>query len=163
MILTTFNGKEILVDDDFDMSHVRWGLDKEGYPRHCLTGYPRNRVLHLHRYIMKAKKGECVDHINGNILDNRRSNLRICTNAQNRHNSDRPSVWHDTKRGLFIAKLSNKGKSIYLGQFLTREDAIRAWLTKKIELHGEFASRAIAKWGHLLEPDTAWRACGVSE
>jgi hypothetical protein len=49
--------------------------------------YAQSPIGSMHRYIMGAKKGEIVDHINGSGLDNRRSNLRLVTAGQNRYNS----------------------------------------------------------------------------
>lgn len=92
-----------------------------------------------------------IDHKNGNGLDNRRSNLRFCTNAQNQHNqrkwgsrSGKPLSsrykgvsWH--RRGHWRAKIQAQGKRRYLGQFQSEEAAARAYDRAARELHGEFA------------------------
>ena len=51
-----------------------------------IDGEYKYRIIELHRFVMNAKKGEYVDHINHNTLDNRKSNLRITTNKQNTRN-----------------------------------------------------------------------------
>ena len=59
----------------------------------------KRKYLRMHRVILDAPVGTLVDHIDGNALNNRRTNLRLCTNAQNQQNR-RPS---------------KKGSSIYKG------------------------------------------------
>jgi len=70
------------VDMDFKdlVSNDYWHNDSNGYVK-------SNKHGHLHRLIMNAQKGDYVDHINGNTADNRRSNLRLCSNAKNVQNS----------------------------------------------------------------------------
>lgn len=63
-----------------DNGYVVWrGIDIDG----------KKKTIRLHRLIINAKDNEIVDHINRNKLDNRLSNLRICTNRENINNSDR--------------------------------------------------------------------------
>lgn len=75
-------GKVALVNDqDFlRVSERSWNAQPLGKTWYAQDGRERVR---MHRLIMGAKPGEIVDHINGNGLDNRRSNLRICTHRQN--------------------------------------------------------------------------------
>ena len=68
-------------DDDYDFYH-RFDFvgTKKGY---AVFRRGLSRGLRLHRLIANPPKGLVVDHINGNRLDNRRKNLRVCTSAQN--------------------------------------------------------------------------------
>ena len=91
---------------------------------------------------------EHVDHINGNGLDNRRTNLRAVTNAQNQYNRRRQSnntsgfvgVNWFKPRGRWVARIKHQGVQRFLGYYDTAEDAARARDAAAIELHGsEFA------------------------
>jgi hypothetical protein len=96
---------------------------------------------------MNAQKGILVDHRNGNGLDNRRINLRLCTDAQNRANrrlqrnnkSGFKGVFLNAKNGKFLAHVQVNKKTFYLGSFVSPIDAAKAY-DKAAKLHfGEFA------------------------
>lgn len=75
------------VDNDVwdKIKEYRWGLA----PRNTVTSkfYIQNRRLGLlHRFIMNYPKNKCIDHINRDTLDNRRSNLRIVSKGENSKN-----------------------------------------------------------------------------
>lgn len=80
------NGGVALVDDaDHDTLAVyRWNRHTQGYAtRTCAT---RRRTIYMHREITGAQRGEEVDHINRNGLDNQRANLRLVTRSVNQGN-----------------------------------------------------------------------------
>lgn len=96
---------------------------------------------------MNAAPNEQVDHINGDGLDNRKSNLRICNGSQNRCNKGKPKnntsgykgvTWH-TPNKKWVAQIAVNGKHSYIGSFKTKEEAAKAYNKKAKELHGEFA------------------------
>lgn len=81
----------------------------------------------------------CLDHIDGNSLDDRIENLRECTYSQNNISArDKPSLYGRgvvrTKQGRFMARL---GKS--LGTFDTPEEARAVYSKKRREIYGDFA------------------------
>jgi hypothetical protein len=83
MLLTTKNGFEFQIDeaDQALISHLNWS-----YLRSKANSYVRSGNIYLHRFIMRPALGLVVDHINGDTLDNKRSNLRVCTRAENARN-----------------------------------------------------------------------------
>lgn len=101
----------------------------------------------MHRLIMGFPEGKYVDHINGNSLDNRKSNLRVCTNSENQRNryktirntSGYKGVRLNTKRNKYDAEIGHHGKHYYLGTFLNPVDAAKAYDEMARKLHGEFA------------------------
>ena len=110
----------------------------------------------IHRIITNAPNGFEVDHINGNTLDNRRSNLRVCTSSENQHNrrinmNNRSGVkgvgLHNN--GKWRARIKLNNKSIFLGYFDTKEEAASAVAAARIKLHGEFANHGQHPNQHL--------------
>jgi hypothetical protein len=113
-----------------------------GYPK----GGPKGQDEYLHRLIMNTPKGLDTDHIDGNHLDNRKSNLRVCTKAQNQHNRHRAHglskfkgvSWH-TKTKKWQARVALNGKRIHIGVFDSEIEAAKAYDQKARELYGDFA------------------------
>lgn len=82
---------------DCDIARVcghSWYINTHGYIQETRTG------LLLHRLVMNAPKGVQVDHINGDKLDNRRENLRLCDNTQNSHNQQRHVAGQSKYKGV---------------------------------------------------------------
>lgn len=145
--LTT--GEQSLVDDDiFDFVN-QWSWRKgSGYS--VQRGERINgkfRTVYLHRVIMNAQKGLEVDHINGNVLDNRVSNLRVCTHAQNMANY-RPGKSsasgfrgvHQRKPGeKWTAHVSVQEKAVHLGNFDSPHQAAMAYDLWAKDIYGDFA------------------------
>ncbi len=106
------------------------------------------KMEHLHRIVAGAPPRMVVDHINGNTLDNRRENLRVCTHANNMRNRGGPATHNTTgfigvkvrKSGRFTAYIRSQGTSYTAGTFDTAEEAARARDRLTIQLHGEFAA-----------------------
>ena len=122
------DAERILLDPEDE--HLRWAYvwqqDRDGYAYSA-----RLRSAHkpsfLHRMILSPPPGEMVDHINGNTLDNRRSNLRAVdcrTNGQNRvkmpanNTSGFRGVWFNAKRQRWIAQAKKDGRVHRIGSFL---------------------------------------------
>jgi AP2 domain. len=101
----------------------------------------------LHRLLMQPPPDMDVDHRNGDSLDCRRENMRICTQQQNtfnrrkRRDSRQPYVGiRPAPNGIrWYAYISCDRKQTYLGSFATPEEAARAYDAKAKETRGEFA------------------------
>lgn len=140
------NGDEFFIDnDDYDkIKKYRWGVHKSGY----VTANTEFGSVKMHRLIIGAKKGEIVDHINHNKLDNRKENLRICTSQQNAMNREDK---HKSKSGImgvsyykrtekWMARISMDGRS-RTKFFKNIEDAISQRKAWEKEMFGEYANR----------------------
>lgn len=139
-----------LVDRD-DLSMLlkySWSVTHWGYACSYVGGGNKNpKFTSMHRMIMNAKKGEEIDHINGNRLDNRRSNLRFCTRQQNRFNEKLRSNKTSKFKGVYWqkdikrwrARIQKDGEVNYLGTFLNELDAAKAYDKAAKKLFGNFA------------------------
>jgi hypothetical protein len=102
----------------------------------------KRKTFLMHRVIMNAQKGEEIDHINGDPLDNRKINLRKVTrreNAQNQHTttySKYIGVTYDKRPNIkshWLARITFGSKTIHIGAFVKEEEAVKAYDKKLIE------------------------------
>ncbi len=146
-----YNSYETFVDDeDVELCKSRhWFFDRYVRARKGGATLPDgtrepSKSWVLHREIMKPEADMSVDHIDGNPLNNSRSNLRCCTQADNNKNVNGYCI-HDRSKDRpnsplpFQAVLTHNYKRVYLGRFATEEEALIAVNAKKLELRGEFA------------------------
>lgn len=144
----TFGEKKILIDakDKHWITQYSWNLNSQGTKKYL---YARNAKLGLlHRNILEAKKGEIVDHINRNTLDNRRANLRISSRTLNQANSKRPSrlskykgVHVETRyrKISYRAQIQNAGRHFHGVARSTEMEAAKDYNFLAIQLFGEHA------------------------
>jgi hypothetical protein len=133
--------------DACDMERVqvyRWYITSDGYME---TGIDKKNVR-LHRFLLNVTdRKQCVDHINGQKLDNRKANLRLCTqrqNCQNRQTRCNSSSFYkgvswDRSNNKWRARIYISGNPKFLGNFTDNEEAARAYDKAAREYFGEFA------------------------
>lgn len=127
--------------------HRLVGTISAGY----LSAYVHNKSYQVHRIIWELHNGSIpdgfvVDHKDGNKLNNKLENLRLCTQAENVLNcaasknskTKIKGVFFDKSRGKYRTQISVKGKLYFLGRFEKLEDAESAYRKASITLHGEF-------------------------
>jgi len=128
------------------LDKYKWGKNHEGYiSRHARNSNPR--TIFLHRVVMNAPGGTEVDHRDGNKLDIRKQNLRLCTCAKNSLNKGargnntsgyKGVSWHPTT-GKWRALIAVNRRQISLGLYYDKKDAARAYNAAALKYHGEFA------------------------
>lgn len=139
-------GKFALVDDeDYDalVSMGSWYFNAQGY-----AAREDDRLgVRMHRLLLGASPSQEVDHVNGNKLDNRKSNLRFCSHAENGRNrgpnlnsrSGIKGVTWCKSTGSWSAEISKLGKKARLGRFSCPLEAADAYDQAALGLFGEFA------------------------
>lgn len=145
MIIGSYN---VIVDEEDSI----WVLDKKWHVGKNPVGQIYFRCIDgfLHRLIMSCPEGMVVDHINGDTLDNRRSNLRVCTRKQNQYNQKKhKGRRHSQYKGVTFRKnliskpweafIYKDYKSRRLGYFETEKLAAQAYNSAAIQAYGEFA------------------------
>lgn len=102
------------------------------------------RVITLHRLLMQPAAGLQVDHVNGDGLDNRRQNLRLCTPAENSRNARRRADSSSGFKGVrrngphWWASIAFEGTRYGLGNYETPQTAHAAYSLAAQLLHGDF-------------------------
>lgn len=133
----------VLVDaaDQELLSRWKWCVDARGSRMYVTTslgkGGPHPSMVRMHQLLMGSRPGYVVDHINGNPLDNRRSNLRWATHSENARNRGASSA--TGYKGVSRTAHGRYTATINLGTFDTAEEAAAAYDAIARDLHGEFA------------------------
>lgn len=146
MIVPLTRDKVAIIDDE------SWPLVKD-YRWFLSTVRPKGKsyatakgIGRMHRLIMDAKPGQKVDHINGDSLDNRLCNLRICTNSENLFNRGKQVNNTSGYKGVFRKRKSSwkaqirvLGCDYYLRTCKDKAEAAHIYDQFARVLHGEFA------------------------
>ena len=138
-------GKFVLVDATIweTLRHLLWWEHHSGYAITKIYG----KHIPMHRLVLMAPEGVCVDHINRNRKDNRLRNLRLCTKQENTYNASRAKNnstgykgvhFHRKNRNFvaYIGKLPRK----HLGSFRTAKEAAKMYNKAALERFGSMAN-----------------------
>lgn len=156
-------GEFTLIDEDSQhlFENARWYCNIKN-TKHTSKPYVigvfecrhRSKFVYLHRVIVDCPDGKVVDHINGDTLDNRRENLRICTASDNSRNKRlwkneykcvsriRPRTPNAKERWLAYITLpdcNGKSRQVSLGRHDTPQAAALAYNLAAVQHFGEFA------------------------
>jgi len=145
-------GAVALVDDaDYEsLRFMRWHLDKgvsKSYARTRIYAGKSSQLVRMHRFLMNPPVGVLVDHRDRDGLNNQRSNLRICTPAENNRNavkqinnkSGYKGVSWDKEKRLWTVGVSIKHKRKIIGRYFCLIKAAKAYDEAAIKYYGEFA------------------------
>lgn len=158
-------GKFAMLDDE-DYERVKrwvWQLKKHGYinriGKERRNGKRRSVTFLLHRVIMNAPKGMEVDHIHGNLLDLRKSELRICRPTENHRNKGKTTSWKTISKYLglvyrptkrrWVGYVIKDGRKYNTPHFHEEHHAALARDMLAVALKGEFARtnfKVVAYW-----------------
>ena len=143
-------GKFAILDNE-DYGHINifnWKLSTEGYAVTTFqTNTNKRKSVGMHRLILNPFTEFVIDHINGDPLDNRKKNLRICLPKENTFNrkksKGKTSVYKGVgfykRTGQWQARITFEGKLIHLGMFSTPESASMAYDRAAKKFFGKFA------------------------
>ena len=149
-------GKRVRVDpeDYAELNQHMWyaqsRCDRRAFhAARCITRSGRQITIRMHRQILglRHRDGQIVDHVNGNTLDNRRCNLRVCSSSDNNCNcgnyrggtsSYKGVRWH-AQHQKWYTSIQKNGKSSFLGLFKSETKAAQAYDAAAKRIHGPFA------------------------
>jgi hypothetical protein len=147
-------GSIVIIDaEDYDLiSQWKWHYNN-GYAARVIRDKDKKllKIIWMHRIINRTPDGMETDHVNGDPLDNRKSNLRSCTHAQNLRNQRAQKNRSSKYRGVVFDKENKKwraliklsGKRYCLGRYLSEHDAAIAYNKAALNLFEEFAYQNI--------------------
>lgn len=138
-------GQSVLIDDDQyeEIAAHRWRAQKGKHTHYAAM----NGGVLMHRLIMRATKGDIVDHVNGDGLDNRKENLRLCSNAENMMNARKiagrssrfKGVSWNKDRSQWYSTIEKDGKRKFLGGYKDEAVAAKQYDNAALRMFGSYA------------------------
>lgn len=145
-------GYQLFVDEqDEDILKYGWCALVDKYTVYAKATIDGEYWL-LHRFLLRPRPHQLVDHIDKNGLNCRRKNLRVCDRSQNSSSAklrcNNPTGYRGVRllpSGNYFTSIRVKGKRITIGTYSTREEAARAYDRIAKLAYGEFASLNFAE------------------
>jgi hypothetical protein len=150
----TKNKISLVSSRDSDLADLKWHYSVGyAFKRFCDGYKDKGKIIGMHVIILQRMlgrnliKGECVDHVNMNTLDNQRSNLRLANKQKNSQNTKRRKDNASGYKGVAVnqngkkwrAYITVNKKRIHLGEHDTPELAHKAYCEAAMKYFGEFA------------------------
>jgi len=148
-ILLTQNKFALVNNRDYEwLCQYKWHAHKAMYTFYACRGIRidgRRATVSMHRVVLGLKPGDGkeIHHIDKNGLNNRRSNLRICSRSENMRDCSIPDKGIYRHKGAWIARIQLRGKRKYLGSFSSSRDAQKAY---NLAAQPEIEKIAKEKW-----------------
>lgn len=141
-------GEALVSNESYEkLKDYKWFKMTVGYAASHAKG--SKKIIHMHNLVMDTPKGKEVDHINGNKLDNRIDNLRICSHRENTFNSGlranssgfRGVSYEKDRRSKkkWLSSIAFNGNRLKIGRFESKKDAIEARICAELKYFGEYA------------------------
>jgi len=146
--------KIVLIDEeDYDLiKDYKWSVRKHRNTFYSVANIKKDNKRHttiqMHRLIIGLYDERIIDHKNRNGLDNRKENLRVCTNFENAKNARKrkdgktskyKGVSFRTSHDKFLSRIQVNKKRIHLGYFKNEIEAAKAYNAAALKYHGEYA------------------------
>lgn len=148
-VIPLTQGKEVIVDDeDYEyLNQWKWFF-KKGYPARNITiSKNKRKTIFLYNILLNPEPGYIIDHIDGNPLNNLKSNLRLTTKSQNNQNRTKSKFKSSKYKGVSWYKKLNKWRAFisvnykfkHIGLFESEVDAAKAYNTAALTYFKDYA------------------------
>ena len=132
-------------EDEYKVNQYTWNL--EGGSRSIIQAKIGEKSVSIGRFLLNYDGPDDVDHIDRNIYNNKKSNLRVITHAQNAMNTPfrdnnttgYKGVSYDEDRNKYRSHITVDGVQLFLGRFKTKEEAALAYNTAALKYYGAIA------------------------
>jgi hypothetical protein len=152
-------------DEDADLvSRYHWIAAKRVGVTYAVTNIKvdgKRGLLLMHRLLMGAAKGQSVDHLNHDGLDNRRVNIRLCSHSENMRNRKKTAAGKTSSRFKGVswhkplnhwrAQIRHEGKKIYLGAYKDEHVAAFAYDSAAVIFHRSYALTNAQLYGDIYD------------